>query len=164
MEFYGFTLKKVRPYIISNKNIRECDIYHNGIFLAHYSCKNAESAKKGEPLLACITYAGAEAQKEMEDAVSEVYEKPATKELVQKLLFRAFDLYEYEFTMKALQKKGEAAGVMILASKEDPEKTVALVALRSLDWANVKNAKKMFRYMNFGLASVCSCEDDFVVA
>lgn len=156
MNMNGFTIKNVKPYVICNKEITSCDIYHGNVLVAHY-----ENKKDAKPK---ISYAGDDAKAEVYEAVSEAFGTNADIDLVQKFLFRVFDLYKYEFTMKHLQKSGQAEGIMILSEKGDPWKTMAVVALRSLSGKTVQKAKQMYHYMGFGLASVCSCPDDFVLA
>lgn len=160
MNYYGFSIKNVKPYHISNKNVRSCDIYHNDIYLARYVL---EPGNGGNAPSAHIYYANEDAREEMQSVVKEVYGN-YSQNLVKRMLDRMFDFYEYEYTMKEYQKSGEGKGVMLLSDREDPEKIVALIGLRDTDRKTVKKAKEIYRYMNYGAAFVCTTPDDFVVA
>lgn len=157
MEFYGVTFKNVRPYAISGKDVTSCDIYIGNVFAARYVL--VPSKNGGEPK-ATISYAGEEARAEMHATVKEAL---GTLDVME-FLNRAFDLYEYEFTMESLQQSGCAEGLMLIFDKGNMAHPKAVAALRKADAETVRKAKSMFGYMGRISTNVCTCSEDFVVA
>lgn len=161
MEMYGFSFKNVKPYLISNRNVESCDIYHDGVYVARYACP---PAKNGEEPNARIFYACPEAKREMHDAIEEVLGEDATPSVVMDFLNKAFDIFRYEFMVKSLRRKGQGDGVLVFKAKDNPEQTVAIVAMTRTDIVSVNTAKEAYGYLGYGSTELYSRPEDFVVA